>query len=495
MLEHADASKKNADSVEPAAELLWEKRISGDSWDSNATILVEYTNHPPVIREIDGEGNIEERKPSTEEIRLGARINKETNPGAIREANRSLVTNEKDRSAAELLRHTFEIEFPIQFPGMKNSLVRSRRREGGGVEIARFTFKDKETGEPGYKIFLTKAVGGTYRYNDRRGGTVHEFVWKDAESAWERKQDTDLAQTSKEEALEDIEAQNADMRRQIADMKARLDILNAKPVKLSDTAEDEPPAGMDKLASGFVAELQEMFRWFNSEKSKTERLKSELKAVKDRADSGVSASAEKTLGDDLRELFGRESLQIREGILTARAQGFSENVILATIQGGLKKDGIRKSKDVTSILNIAKAILRNQRPTDAAIKNAKDVLHREDVSTLLRDLYATITAWRTEEDEAFVHEILLVPPQGVDVNLASRVLLEILASNGRSEQEISDELQKKLGTSAGVFARNLYLYIHSKGEGTRESELLERAEFFGMTDAEVEAIIARERGQ
>lgn len=211
--------------------------------------------------------------------------------------------------------------------------------------------------------------------------------------------------------------------------------------------------------------------------------------------STPQAPAEKTLEDDLGEMFGeRDGLVIYENVRSSAAK-YGRKVVLEAAKGALKMSKVTDATKIREIQGVFEDFIEGRRSDAAEIALMKTLSSNIGFKQTMRKLASTIDGWRAEEDEAFVHEILLNPQAGIDMTFAPKVLLNVLATPMNSEQEIAVELQNKLGSAAHVFARQLYTYTHGRGAGTREAELLERAEFFGMTDAEVEAIIARERGR
>jgi len=253
---------------------------------------------------------------------------------------------------------------------------------------------------------------------------------------------------------------------------------------------DEKP-GIEKM-------IRSMLEDFFPEKKRSSNEK------KEKSEEGKGSKAEATLEDDLEAMFGTEGEVMQRGLREAFSQ-YGAALATAAIHGGLRREGIKNEREFDQLKNVITAISQGKRPSPVGKKLVIDLIRRDaDVFSLLRNLPETLNTWRHEEDEAFIEEELLILSGGgfigrllgpkVNATEVHNVLKYILSRDVRSEKDVMRDLTSRLGRRlANAFAHRVFEYAHGKGSGTREAEMFERAEFFGMTNAEVETEISRLR--
>lgn len=216
------------------------------------------------------------------------------------------------------------------------------------------------------------------------------------------------------------------------------------------------------------------------------------------------ADARDSLEGDLTELFGSEGMTIRNKLREAFDR-YGDRIGMAAIQGGLRREGVTNVEDVHHVRNLMTAVLRGVRPSDVSKRVTLRLINKDrDIFTLLRDLPETLEAWRQEEDDAFIDEVFDMGSRGgfirrffgggVSEKQIKTVLRFILSGDIANRAQVESVLTAQIGKRfAQEVSSNVYQYATGDSEGDRKAEMLERAQYFGMTDAEVEALV-RARG-
>ncbi|OGG72490.1 hypothetical protein A3A38_02505 [Candidatus Kaiserbacteria bacterium RIFCSPLOWO2_01_FULL_53_17] len=208
--------------------------------------------------------------------------------------------------------------------------------------------------------------------------------------------------------------------------------------------------------------------------------------------------------DDLHAMFGAEGAAIQRGLRDAMVR-YEEKVVRAVVDGGLRQEEVKNPREINQFTNAVIALAQGKQPSSVGKKLVITLIRRDaDVFTLLRQLPETLNTWRREEDDQFIQDTLAILSRGGFMSrlLGPRInrvqitnaLWYVLATDIRSEREVQIRLKTQLGGRiANALIRRIFAYARGTGEGSRHAEFLERAEFFGMTNAEVEAEIVRLR--